>query len=46
MAKLLEGNVYTRLLPTFESALSGGQFAYRRERGAEFHLTELSDFVM
>ena len=45
LAKMLEAVVYHRLLPVVEGGLDGRQYAYRRARGTEMHLLELSDGV-
>ena len=44
-AKALEAAAPNRLAPLLEGALAGDQFAKRRDRGAEFHLTQLYDFL-
>ena len=43
--KLMESIVYRRLLPLVEPKLHPGQYAYRRARGAEHHLSSLMDLV-
>ena len=43
--KILEGVIYQRKLPLVEPKLYGGQYAYRRSRGTEHHLTTIMDCV-
>ena len=43
-AKILEAAALHRMLPALEGALDPSQYAYRRDRGTEFHLTQLYDF--
>ena len=45
IAKTLEAAVLHRLPVNLEDKLSPQQYAYRRERGAEMHLADFSDFV-
>ena len=45
MAKILEGIVLHRMMPALEPRLGLSQYAYRRQRGTEFHLVELTEFV-
>ena len=45
VAKILEAVVLNRLLPALERRLNPAQFAYRRSRGTEMHLQEMSDFA-
>ena len=43
--KLVEAVIYHRIIPAVEPRLAPEQYAYRRERGTEQHLTELLDAV-
>ena len=45
ISKILETVILHRMLPLIEPHLSPKQFAYRRGRGTEMHLAELSDFA-
>ena len=45
IAKMLEATVLNRLMEQLELGLDECQYAYRRERGTEHHLLEMSDFV-
>ena len=45
VSKILEEVVLHRMLPALEPTLGLRQFAYRQERGTEFHLLELYDFA-
>ena len=45
LSKIMEGVILHRLMLRWESRLDAHQYAYRRERGTEMHLLELSDFV-
>ena len=45
ISKLLEPTVSQRLAPAVEKGLGPGQFAYRGERGTEFHLLQVYGLV-
>ena len=45
LSKSLEAVVLRRISPLVEDRLHGSQYAYRRARGTEMHLLELSDFI-
>ena len=45
VSKVLEAVILHRLLSRFESCLEPCQYAYRRERGTEMHLLDLTDFI-
>ena len=44
-AKVIEAVLYHRMMPVIGPKLAPQQYAYRRGRGTEQHLTELMDFV-
>ena len=43
--KILEGILYQRIIPRIEPYLMESQYAYRRQRGTEHHLTSVMDHV-
>ena len=45
LAKILEAVALHRMIGALGNHLDPGQYAYRRERGAEMHLVEFHDFV-
>ena len=45
VSEVLEAAILRRLLGRFESCPEPCQFAYRRERGTEMHLLDLTDFI-
>ena len=44
-AKLLEATVLQRLLPNLEGTIDPDQYAYQRDKGTEFHLLRVYDFI-
>ena len=44
-AKILENIVHVRLIQAFEPRLSQNQYAYRRDNGTKFHMTEMFEFL-
>ena len=44
-AKILESMAHVRLIRTFEPSLPQYQYAYQRDKGAEFRVTETFEFL-